>query len=216
MDVEKLINVLEAFAQSTEEVMKFIAKQEKVVRQQMKLSGRVVTDEQMLAYCQDEFEQAIMTREPVIYEKFNTTEQATKRAWAKYRNNEAVAKLESRILGCAAAFEPREVELPSEDELLAMLSELVDRTTQVTQVLVADLAKKGVTPESNGFRFAFQKLFTQRSGKVEAEVLAKHKMNQEAYGRAMMEYQTTPKFLAAVAERKARQQRAFESMGLKF
>jgi len=131
MDLEKLTSILEAFAQSVEDAAQAIAKQEKMVRQRMKMTGRSVSDEEMMMYCQQEFEQAIMQRETAIYEKFKTTEQASKRAWERYRSNETVAKLESRIITCASAFEPKEVELPSEEELLAMLSDLVDGTSQV-------------------------------------------------------------------------------------
>lgn len=215
MDLEKLISILEGFAQSVEDAAQAIAKQEKMVRQRMKMTGRSVSDEEMMMYCQQEFEQAIMQREAAIYEKFKTTEQASKRAWERYRNNETVAKLESRILTCASAFEPKEVELPSEDELLAMLSDLVDGTSQATETIVADLAKRQITPQSPTFLPLFQRQFQQKTQKIEAEVLAKHKMTESSYNSAVMQYQESPKFIAALALRKEKQQRAFEAAGLK-
>jgi len=221
LDVEKLVSVLDAFAQGIEEAAQAIAKQEKMVRQRMKMAGRSISEEEMYMYCQSEFEQLMMTREAAIYEKFKTTEGACKKAWQKYRKDPSVAKVEARIVTGASVFERKEVEIPdsfTEEKLLELVGELVDATTKAMESVVAELAKRGITPQSNQSQFLslFQRLFQQKSQKIQTEIPAKHGITEAVYNSAIQKYQDSPAFQVKMELLKANQQRIFEAAGLNF
>ena len=219
MSVDRLVTILEAFAQAIDECGQNIAKQEKMVRQRMKLAGRAVSDEDMFRYCQSEFENAMEAKEASIYQQFKTSESACKQAWHKYRDNETVAKLESRILMAASVFEQPEVELPesfTEAKLLQLNGELVEATTKAMEETIAELAKRGVTGDTNKSQFVsqFQKLFQQKTQKIQVEIPLKYGVSDAQYNAAAMKYQDSPVFQAQMEQLKANQMRIFQEAGL--
>jgi len=221
MEVEKLVSILEAFAQGIDDSAQRIAKQEKMVRQRMKQTGRSVSDDEMYGFCQQEFEKGMADAETEIYKKFKTSEAECKRAWQRWRSHESVAQLEERIVAGALVFERKEVEIPdsfTEEKLLDLVSDLVDATTKAMESIVAELAKKNITPQTNQGQFLaqFQKLFQIKSMKIQTEIPAKHGITEAVYNSAVLKYQDNPAFQAKMENLKDNQQRIFEAAGLRF
>jgi len=219
VNLEQLIEILETIAHTIEETAQMIAKQEKLVRQKMKMSGHAISEDEIFMYCKQEFENTVHKRENEIYQKFKITEAACKRAWNKHRSHEKVAKLEQRIVRGAAVFDPKEPDLPdsfTEQKLVDLTKDLVFATTKAMESVIAELAKQGITMASSQAQFfhQFQQRFQQKSEKIQREIPSKYGITDAMYNSAVEKYQDSPGFQEQMEVLKRNQERVFDDAGI--
>jgi len=216
VDLDKLLAILQASAQSMESASTSIAKEERRLRQQLRKAGKMIADDQMLEYCKQEWENLMNARQSKIYEEFGTTEAAVKKSFALHHKDTAVAKLEEQIKTIGSCFTPKIVDIPeslNEEKMMEIVSEFVKAVTKMMQTVAKDLQNKGI---SDGGRFiqAWQKQFSQKTPKLEAEVIAKSGYTLDVYHAAMVKYGDSSAIQEKLSLIHAEQKRIFRLVGV--